>query len=168
MTPLGRLVAGLFLAGLGATGCGALRPAPLDLAPGQRVVLGRVDLSGFEAQEGLLEIVRDDRTFEYALPVGRAPREFAIGLPPGRYRLTRLRAGKDRQGTPNQVVWDLVPLTFEVGADPAVYIGTLRFASTFGGVQVSVVDELEDTLRVLRVWYSDLPATVARALVTPA
>ena len=169
MTPLGRLAAGLFLAGLAAAACGALRPAPLDLAPGQRVVLGRVDLSGFEAKEGLLEIVREDRAFEYALPVGRTAPEFAIGLPPGRYRLVRLRAGKDRASTPTQVVWDLGPLTFEVGADPAVYIGTLRFASTFGRVvQVSVVDELEDTLRVLRVWYSNLPATVARALVTPA
>ncbi len=169
MSRVGRLASALLLVGLAAVGCGAFRPAPLDLAPGQRVVLGRVDLSGFEAKEGLLEIVREDRAFEYALPVGRTAPEFAIGLPPGRYRLVRLRAGKDRASTPNQVAWDLGPLTFEVGADPVVYIGTLRFGSTFGRlVRVSVVDELEDTLRVLRRWYPDLPATAARALVTPA
>ncbi|MBI4012824.1 MAG: hypothetical protein HY359_10970 [Candidatus Rokubacteria bacterium] len=165
---MGRLAVVLLMVGVAGAGCAALGPQPLDLAPGQRVVLGRVELIGFEGAEGLLEIVREDRAFEHALPVGRSASDFAIGLPPGRYRVTRLRAWKDREAVPTQVVWDLAPLVFVVGPDPAVYIGTLKLGSNFGRVQVSVVDELEATLRVLRAWYPNLPAIVVRALVTPA
>jgi hypothetical protein len=149
-------------------GCGALGPAPIDLAPGQRVVFGRVDLSGAPLTNGILEIVRVDGNVAVSLPLALTPREFAIGLPPGRYRVTELRGSKDGRIAPNQVVWGL-RLAFVVGPEPATYIGTVRFAGAFDQqLSVSVEDELDDTLRVLRRRYSNLPATTARALLGPA
>jgi hypothetical protein len=69
---------------------------------------------------------------------------------------------------PNQVVWDLSPVDFEVGAEPAIYIGTLRFNLAFGRLRIVVVDEFDDTLRVVRRWHPDLPDPVVRSLASPA
>jgi hypothetical protein len=160
--------AALLIAALAAFGCAALGPVPFDVAPGQRAVLGRVDLGGFEVPEGVLEIVKEDRSFDYALPIRLGQRDFAISLPPGRYRVLGLRATKDRDSTPNDNVWPL-RLTFEVGPEPAVYIGTLRLASRFGrDVRVSIVDEYDDTVRVLSRFYTGLPEPVAHRLLQPA
>jgi hypothetical protein len=160
---------GLLLVLLGAAvGCGAFAPKPLDLGPGQHVVLGAIDLSGFEVMEGIVDIVREDQTFSQEVRTGLGAREFAVALPPGRYRVARLRGGKDRLGTPNEVSWEL-GLAFQVGADPATYVGTLHIGGVFGrNPRLTVVDELEDTLRVLRTRYSNLPDTAVRALMTPA
>lgn len=159
---------GLLLVLLAVAGCGAFEPKPLDLGPGQHVVLGRIDLSGFEVTEGIVDIVREDQTFWQEVRTGFSAREFAIALPPGRYRVARLRGAKDALGTPNQVVWEL-GLAFQVGADPATYVGTLRIGGAFGRtLRLTVVDELEDTLRVLRTQYSNLPDTPVRALMAPA
>jgi hypothetical protein len=159
---------GLLLVLLAAAGCGAFAPQPLDLGPGQHVVLGGIDLTGFEVMEGIVDIVREDQTFSQEVRTGLGAREFAVALPPGRYRVVRLRGGKDTLGTPNQVSWEL-GLAFQVGADPATYVGTLHIGGVFGrNPRLTVVDELEDTLRVLRTRYSNLPDTVVRALMTPA
>jgi hypothetical protein len=163
----GRPAAALLVLWLAAAGCGLMRPAPLDVPPGQRVVLGRVDLTATDIPEGFIEIVRDDGTFDYALPISRGTSDFAILLPPGRYRIARLRGGKDGPTVPNQVVWDVNPVTFEVGAEPAVYIGTLRFNLAFGRFRVVVVDEFDQTLQVVRRWHPDLPAPVVRSLASP-
>lgn len=168
MTAVRRLPIGLVVAGIISAGCTMLASRPLELAPGHRVVVGRVELSGVEGAEGLLEVVREDRAYQASLPIDRSLAEFAVGLPPGRYRVTRLRAWKDARAMPSQVVWDLPPLAFVVGHDPAVYIGTLRVDSSFGRVRVSVVDEQAATLRVLRARYPNVPATVARSLAAPA
>jgi hypothetical protein len=166
VTGVRRLASRLLLVALGA--CGVFQPQPLDLAPGQRVVLGRIDLSGFEVSEGIVEFVREDQTFGQEIRTGHGAREFAVGLPPGRYRVARLRAAKESIGTPNQVVWPL-GLTFEVGGDAAVYVGTLRVNGAFGrDLRFVVVDELEDTLRVLRTRYANLPDAPVRALMKPA
>ena len=163
-----RRASGFCLALLAVAGCGAFEPKPLDLGPGQHVVLGRIDLAGFEVTEGIVDIVREDQTFSQEVRTGFGAREFAVALPPGRYRVARLRGGKDTLGTPNQVVWEL-GLAFEVGAEPATYVGTLRIGGSFGRtLRLTVVDELEDTLRVLRTQYSNLPDTAVRALMAPA
>lgn len=153
------------LSSVAAVGCGAFGPVPLDVPPGHRAVLGRVDLLG-EVTEGTLDIVKDDRTFEHALPVGQGPGDFALVLPPGRYRIVRFRGAQQRQSV-RAPVWELA-LAFEAGPEPAVYIGTLRLAATYGRApRVAVTDEYEATLRTLRTWYSDLPAVVARRLLVP-
>lgn len=159
---------GVALVLLVVAGCGAFRPQPLDLAPGQRIVLGSIDLSGFEVTEGIVDIVRDDQTFGQQVRTGLGAREFAIALPPGRYRVAQLRAGQDSRAVPNQVVWNL-GLTFQVVDEgPAVYVGTLRIDGSFAGrLRLRVVDELDDTLRILRSRYSNLPDRATRALMTP-
>ena len=149
-----------------AAGCGVFGPVPLDVPPGHRAVLGRVDLSG-EVTEGALEIVKEDRTFEHALPVGPGPGAFAVVLPPGRYRIVRFR-GAQQGKTFRDTLWDL-ELAFEVGPEPAVYIGTLRLVATYGRApRVSVTDEYDATLRALRRLYSDLPGVVTRRLISPS
>jgi hypothetical protein len=153
---------------LTTAGCGLARPAPLDVPPGQRVVVGRVDFAATDIAQGFLEVLREDRTFESALPVVRGTSDFAITLPPGRYRIARMRGAKDGPTVPNQMVWDLKPLVFEVGEDPAIYIGTLRFSLAFGQLRVFVVDEFDETLQVVRRWHPDLPAPVVRSLASPA
>jgi hypothetical protein len=158
---------GVALMLLVATGCGAVRPQPLDLGPGQHIVLGGIDLSGFEVTEGIVDIVRDDQTFQQQVRAGLGAREFAIGLPPGRYRVTQLRASHDSRSVPNQVIWDL-GLTFQVDGGPAVYVGTLRVDGAFAGrLRYRVLDELDDTLRILRGRYTNMPVTANRVLMAP-
>ncbi len=79
---------------LAVAGCGASEPKPLDQGPGQHVVLGRIDLSGFEVTEGIVDIVREDQTFWQEVRTGLGAREFAVALPTGRYRVTREIGGK--------------------------------------------------------------------------
>jgi hypothetical protein len=160
--------AALVLVVLAAAGCAAFGPAALDPLPGQRVVLGRVDVDGFETTDGLLQVVKVDGTFAEVVPFTNARRDFAVTLPPGQYRVTELRAVKDRDSTPSENVFPL-RLAFEVGPEPATYIGTLRFNRRFGrDVRIEVLDEYEDTVRALRRLYSDLPPAAARRLVQPA
>jgi hypothetical protein len=159
----------LLLALLAATGaaCAAARRPALDPPPGHRAVLGRLDLSRFEVGEGALDIVRDDGTFSESVRAGWSRPDFAIALPPGRYLVTSLRAFPDKRRFPNEAVWD-VGLRFDVGAEAAVYIGTIRVNSLQGRrLRVDVVDEYDDTVRILRARYADIPDAVARGLVSP-
>jgi hypothetical protein len=158
----------LALAGLASlAGCGVLGPQPVDVAPGQRIVLGRDDLSGLDVSEGIVDVVRQDGGFSRELRIGQGAAEFAVGLPAGRYRIVSFRGAKDGRTLSDQFIRYL-NVAFDVGDAPAVYVGTLRVASSFGpALRVTVVDEMEDTLRVLRRRYSDLPPTATRALMTP-
>jgi hypothetical protein len=147
-------------------GCGVLRPQPIDVAPGQRVVLGRIDLSAMDVTHGIVEVVRQDGTYNRELTVGLDVAEFAVGMPPGRYRIVRFRGAKDGRTLSEFIRY--LNVGFDVGDEPAVYIGTLRMHSGFGvTVRATVVDEMEATLRVLRSRYSDVPATATRALMIP-
>jgi hypothetical protein len=165
-----RRVLALLLLALAGTpaGCAAFGPSDLDVPPGQRVVLGRLDVADFETPVAVVEIVKEDGTFGQELHAGPGRGEFAITLPPGRYRVVRVRGMKERSVAPSDALWPLRG-AFEVGSEPATYIGTLRLASRLGSApRVSVVDEYEDTLRVLRGLYRDLPSAVVRRLVTLA
>jgi hypothetical protein len=146
--------------------CAALAQ-PVDVAPGQRLVVGRIDLSGLEETEGIVDVVRQDGAFSRELAIGPGTAEFALGMPPGHYRIITFRGAKSGRTLSDQFIRYL-NVSFDVGDDPAVYIGTLRVTSGFGPkAQVTVIDEMERTLRVLRSRYSDLPAAPARALMTP-
>ncbi len=153
---------GLALALLGSCALGT--PARLDLPPGQRAVLGRVDLSRFEVDDALLEVVREDGTFGTGLYTGPGDGVFVLTLPPGRYRIPRVRAVQDRASVPTETVWD-VAVTFEVGPEPAVYIGTLQLVSRWGRApEVRVVDESAQTVPAAQARYRDLPHPVVRRL----
>ncbi|MGH7321540.1 MAG: hypothetical protein ACRELA_18220 [Candidatus Rokuibacteriota bacterium] len=152
---------------LSALGCAGLLRPPLDVPPGQRIVVGRLDLSAFEVGEGLLEIVREDGTFYETVRAGLSQRDFVMALPPGAYRVVRLRAFRDGRKFPNDPIWDL-RLAFDVGPEPAIYIGTLRLRSHLGHrLDTQVLDEYDDTLRVLRARHPDLPDAVGRSLLRP-
>jgi hypothetical protein len=156
----------LVLLAAASAACAAARRPPLDPPPGHRAVLGRLDLSRFEVGEGTLEFVRDDGTFTESVRAGWSRPDFAITLPPGRYRVTHLRAFADKRRTPNESVWD-VGLSFDVGVDPAVYIGTIRVGPLDGRrLRVDVVDDYDATVRILRARYADIPDAVARELAT--
>ncbi len=155
------------LIALSALGCAGLLRPPLDVPPGQRVVLGRLDLSAFDVGEGLLEIIREDGTFHETVRAGLSHRDFVVALPPGAYRVVRLRAFRDGRKFPNDPIWDL-RLAFDVGPEPAIYIGTLRLRSHLGHrLDTQVLDEYDDTLRVLRARHPDLPDVVGRSLLRP-
>jgi hypothetical protein len=159
--------AALVLAGLVAAGCGAFGPVALDPPPGQKVVLGRVELDNFELADGMLQLIKADGSFAEVLPITAARRDFAVALPPGQYRIIELRAAKDRDSMPDQTVYPL-RLAFEVGPEPATYIGTVRIVRRFGrDVRIEVVDQYEETLRTLQRLYTDLPTSAAKRLVQP-
>jgi hypothetical protein len=151
---------------LALAGCAALRPTALDVAPGQHAVLGRVDISRLAVSSVIVDIIREDGSFDYELPIGPGAGDFAIALPPGRYWIARVRLVLDRQVAPDVPMRGL-RVSFDVEREePAVYIGTLRLSGRLADrIQAEVVDEYARTLPVLRGWYSDLPATVGRSLM---
>jgi hypothetical protein len=156
----------LLLALATLAGCGALRPQPIDVAAGQRVVLGRIDLSAMDVNQGIVDVVRQDGAYNRELAISPGAGEFAVGMPPGRYRIVRFRGAKDGRSVSEFIRY--LNVGFDIGDEPAVYIGTLRMHGDFGlAVRVTVVDEMEQTLRMLRTRYSDVPPTPTRALMTP-
>lgn len=167
--PRGGTLLALALLSLTMAGCALVRPGPLEVPPGYRVVLGRIDLSRFEAKEAFLEIVRDDGGIWLDLRVGEGQQDFAITLPPGRYRISRVRLVEDRQTSRNHTILYL-QVTFEVGPEPAVYVGTLRLRSALGGqrLDVDVADDYDRAVPVLRARQPGIPETVARSLFRPA
>ncbi|HZS34566.1 MAG TPA: hypothetical protein VFC42_14480 [Methylomirabilota bacterium] len=148
-----------------AGGCAALGAGPLDIPPGHRVVLGGLDLSRFDAPEALLEVIREDGTFRRDVRVDPAQRAFVTTLPPGRYRVARLRVVDSAQTSPDVIAYDL-RLGFDVAAAPTVYIGTLRVIREFATrVRVEVLDEYDRTVPALRARHRDIPVPVERALM---
>ena len=153
---------------LAPAACAVVGPAMLDVPPGHHAVLGRVELGGFVPPEGVVDLEKVDGTFGQQLPIGAGERDFAIGLPPGRYRVVALHAFRTQRNVSNETVFPL-GLIFDVGPEPATYVGTLRIDAEFGDrVRVQVADEYDQTVGRLRARYRDLPATAARRLMTRA
>lgn len=159
-----RAVVALLAAAAVAAGCGALRRAPLDVPPGHRVVLGEVSVAGFSEPSLVLDIVREDGTFRYELPVDLSPSSFVITLPPGRYQVTRLRVNESGRTFPEEGAFPL-RVTFEVSDAPAVYVGHLRIERVVFArhLRTTVMDDYERAVPQFRVRYPELPPTVARA-----
>ncbi|HSE94794.1 MAG TPA: hypothetical protein VLD61_02830 [Methylomirabilota bacterium] len=149
-------------------GCGLGRPVPLDLLPGHRAVLARFEVTGFDASPVVLAVVREDGTYGTEVPVSPGGTDVALSLPPGYFRIPRLRVIQDRLSTPNAPVRYLA-VGFSVGLEPATYIGTLRIQGRFGEqVQLEVRDDYERTVPALRGRYTDIPEQVERALMRAA
>jgi hypothetical protein len=156
------------VAALLVAGCGVLRPRPLDVTVTERVVLGKVDITLLQNDEILVDLAREDGAYPQQLYVGRGPHEFALALPPGRYVIGSIRLLSQRWALVDDPV-RFLRVTFDVGDDPAVYVGTLRVAQGLGSrLEARVVDEYAATVAVLRGFYSNIPATIARALMKPA
>ena len=146
-------------------GCAMLRPAELEVLSGQHVVLGKVDVAQLDASVIIVDVVRVDGGFALQFYVGRGPAEFALALPPGRYLIPSIRIAEQRITLPDQPTRP-ISVTFDVGDEPAVYIGTLRLATTVGTrVDAAVIDEYAPTVAALRRLYSNIPTAVSRALM---
>jgi hypothetical protein len=146
-------------------GCGLAGPQRLELLPGHRVVLGRIETVGLDFDEVRVEVVREDRTYGTEIVLDHAVTlDFAIGLPPGRYRIDQIQVQHERSGTNEP--FRRVRVAFEVGDAPASYLGTLRLRGEMGSrVQAEVIDDYAQTVARLRRQYLDIPAAVTRALM---
>jgi hypothetical protein len=149
-----------------AGGCAVLGGGRLDFPQGYHMVMGATDLRALQEPQGILVIEREDGAVRYDLPVDRGPAPFVIPLPPGRYRVQRLRVTDSGPMSRDQMTYEL-PGTFEVSA-PAVYVGTLRLErDRFATVHLVVIDDFDRTVSRLRAQYPEIPAGVTRALVRP-
>jgi len=162
-----RLVA-LALGTLAAAGCAVFRAESLDVPPGHRLVLGRIDLTRFDQPSAVLVIAREDGTYRIDLPIDASWSPFVITLPPGRYQITQLRRIDSGQAVPEELTFPL-RVAFEVGDAAAVYVGTLEIERAVFGRQlrVTVRDEYDRTVPAIRARHPDLPPVVARALMRP-
>jgi hypothetical protein len=154
---------------IATAGCGILGRQPLDVPPGHQAVMGEVVVAGFGVPPHVvLEIAREDGSFRHELPVDAVRSPFVITLPPGRYQVQRLRINENGPAFPEEP-WFRVGAEFTVG-DTAVYVGTLTLERVVFDrqVRVTVQDEYERTLSVLRREYPELPSPVGRAIMRPA
>jgi hypothetical protein len=156
-------------AGVSVTqGCSVFRREPLDVPPGHQAVLGEVFISGFRRPHVVLDIAREDGSFQTELPVDTVRSDFLITLPKGRYQVTRLRINDGGQTFPDEA-WFRIGATFDVG-DAAVYVGTLALERVVFGRQLRVMvqDNYERTVPAIRARYPELPPAIARAIMRPA
>jgi hypothetical protein len=166
--PSRRLRAGALLLVLISSGCGLIKPAQLDVPPGHSAVVGRIDLTSIDVGQAIFDIVKEDGSFLHELVAGPGREDFALVLPNGRYWFLRVRTVKERGGFPNTAVAPL-RVAFDVGPEPAAYIGTIRlepdFRQRYG---VTIIDDYDRTVAVLRGRYADLPAEIVRRLAAQA
>jgi hypothetical protein len=146
-------------------GCGALRPK-LDVPPGHRVVLGEVSIAGFGEPRVALDVVREDGSFRRDILVDLSRTPFAITLPPGRYRITRLRLNEMGRNFPDEMLFYL-QVSFDVGDAAAVYVGRLLIERVVFDrrLRVTVQDDYDRAVPEFRALYPELPSTIARALM---
>jgi hypothetical protein len=162
----GRWRAVVALAVLGAAGCAVFRAEPLDVPPGHRLVLGRVDIGRLGLSSVVVEIVREDKTFSHELALNEPRTTFVITLPPGRYQVLSLRLAESGRTMADKTIFRL-RVSFEVVDAPAVYVGTLLVDRVgFGDViRADVQDDYDRTVGEIRGRHPELPALVARSLM---
>jgi len=162
--PLAALVSGALL----AAGCSVFRTEPLDVPPGQQVVMGEVVVVGFGVPPHVvLDIAREDGAVRHELPVDLSRSPFLITLPPGRYQVQRLRINESGSSFPEEP-WFRVGAEFLVG-DTAVYVGTLQLERVVfaRNLTVRVQDEFDRLVPELRARYPELPPVIGRSLMRP-
>ena len=162
-----RRLAALAVAALLVAGCGAFRRQPIDVPPGHRIVLGEIVTSGFATPQLILELTREDGSFQEELPIDFERSPFVITVPPGHYLITRIRVNEMGRTGPESSNFRLA-ITFDVN-DPAVYIGTVRIerVSFLRQLRVTVVDEYERAVPAMRGRHPELPAEITRSLARP-
>ena len=158
------LVAGALL----VAGCGAFRREPIDVPPGHRIVLGEILTSGFSTPHLVLDLSREDGSFQEQITIDARRSTFVITLPPGHYLINNLRVNEQGRTGPETTNFRIA-VTFDVGA-PASYTGTLRIerVAFLRQLRVTVDDEYETAVPTIRERYPELPAEIARSLMRPA
>jgi hypothetical protein len=128
------------------------------------MVVGRVDLGRFDSSQVVLVLAREDGTYRHDLHVVRAAPDVVVALPPGRYRIPRIRLADDQRTLKSPEHFD-VRIEFVVGPEPTTYVGTLRLHSAFQAkLDLSVDDEEEATVPALRARHPAIQAPVGRSL----
>jgi hypothetical protein len=164
-----RLALAVVAVAIATAGCSMFRREPLDVPPGHQAVLGEIVVAGFGVPPHVvLDIAREDGSFRHELPVDAVRSTFVITLPPGRYQVQRLRINESGPAFPEEP-WFRVGAEFTVG-DTAVYVGTLALERVVFNRQlrVTVQDDYERALPVLRTQFPELPSVIGRALMRPA
>jgi hypothetical protein len=158
------LVAGALL----VAGCGAFRSGPIDVPPGHRIVLGEVRLTGFPTTHVILDLAREDGSFQEQLVIDAQRSPFVITLPPGHYLINNLRIN-DMGRTGPETTNFRIAVAFDVDA-PAVYTGTLRIerVSFLRELRITVDDEYETAVPAMRERHPELPPEIARSLMRSA
>ena len=163
-----RRIVAVGVAALLVAGCGAFRRAPIDVPPGHRVVLGEIVTSGFATPQLILELTREDGSFQEELPIDFERSPFVITLPPGHYLVTRIRVNEQGRTGPESTNFRLA-ITFDVN-DSAVYIGTIKIerVAFLRQLRVTVVDDYEQAVPAIRARYPERPSEITRSLARAA
>jgi hypothetical protein len=160
-------VAALVIGTLLVAGCGAFRREPLDVPPGQRVVLGEILTNGFSTTHLVLDLTREDGSFQESVTIDAKRSPLLITLPPGHYLIRTLRVNEQgRTGPETTNFW--ITVTFDVEA-PATYLGTLRIerVAFLRQLRITVDDEYESAVPAFRERYPELPSEIVRSLMRP-
>ena len=162
-----RLALAVVLLSIAAVGCAAFQREPFEVPSGHRAVMGEIFISGLASPHVVLEISRDDGSYQHELPVDAARSPFLITLPPGHYQIGRLRINDNGLAFPEEA-WFRIGVEFTVG-DTAVYVGTLQLERVVFGRQlrVKVEDEYDRAVPAMRSDYPELPAVVTRSIMRP-
>ena len=163
-----RRFAALVAAALGIVACGAFRPEPVDVPPGHRIVLGEIALTGFPTTHLILDFSREDGAFQDSITIDAMRSSFVITLPPGHYVIKNLRINEQgRTGPETTNFW--ISVGFDVDA-PATYVGTVRIerVAFLRQLRITVDDEYETAIPMLRERHPGLPSEIARSLMRPA
>jgi hypothetical protein len=163
-----RLALAVVLLSVAAGGCTVFRREPFEVPSGHRAVMGDIAIAGFTPPHVVLEIVRDDGSYQHELPVDAIRGPFLITLPPGRYLINRLRINETGPSFPAEP-WFRVGVEFTVG-ESAVYVGTLQLERIAFArqVRVEIQDEYDRAVPAMRAEHPELPAVVTRAIMKPA
>ena len=162
------LAAVLVGAALGIAACGAFRPEPLDVPPGHRIVLGEIALSGFPTPHVILDFGREDGGFQDSITIDAMRSPFVITLPPGHYLIRNLRVNdQGRTGPETTNFW--ISVAFDADAS-ATYVGTVRIerVAFLRQLRITVDDEYETAVPMIRARQPGLPSEIARSLMRPA
>ncbi len=150
-----------------------LLPSQADpLQAGESLVFGRVlailtapSTRTYEPEIRFFELLNRSSGERFVILVGSRDQVFAVKLPVGHYELSRVQISEG----PFMSMADL-EASFQVGADPIVYLGTWRFGvdqPRYGRmVLLSLVQDQEDRGRTEREILARFPALSGRPIST--
>lgn len=162
----------LFTVVAGLWGCVTQLPAlvdPTDVTAG--LVVGRVVtvLTGETSRRyppamRFFELEEQSSHNRFQVEINSQDRHFAVNLPPGHYRLTRVQVGEG----PFMSMADL-PMTFSVDVEAITYVGTWRFgvdSPRYGRMLVvSVVVDQTEAARTRELLNDQYPTFAGRSMV---
>ncbi|MFM8551050.1 MAG: hypothetical protein ACKOCD_01855 [Nitrospiraceae bacterium] len=119
----------------------------------------------YQPKVRFFELVRTDTGQRYRVDLQSADKQFALELPTGQYNLRRVQVSEG----PFLSMADL-DITFDVGTDPMVYVGTWRFGIDSPRydrrVLVSVIQDEESRAEAAEPVLTRYPDLVGRSVAT--